>query len=555
MQSSERLQRVLGLVDQLIQPHPSIQTETGRQRARLLAGVSFASIFATLVWSLVLLVLGQYDLAALELVIALGLGWVYSRSRSASYEIAVHVIILLMQIEVFAITLLEQSNGLSIMILLPVYMASLFFGWRAVALSAGVSIGGYVLIVMRTPGDLTVLFLTLSVLLFGSAVMAVFGALLSHANQQLKQKTDMISRSESRFRAAIDGMTDLFFLLKTVRDHDGSIRDFVVLDVSPDAEAQFGQPRAWFVGRSFRDLLPKEYTDELMPHFVSVVDSGTTLIRELQMATGEVWEYQIVRVEDDIALHTRNISERKQSEQRQVELRIERARVDVLKRFISDAAHDLISPITIIKNGLYLAQRVPEVERKNEYLQRTEAELERLQLMIQDMLTLARLDTLREADLELEMTDVETLLKKLRTRFQQMAINREQSISVEVEPALAGLLVDAERMEMALANLVDNALRHTPDGSRVRLRARQRENEAVIEVEDDGKGITAAEQQAIFERFYKSNKARTPGASGAGLGLAITQRIVEIHGGRVEVESANGSGALFRVVLPMPVTG
>lgn len=555
MQSSERLQRVLGLVDQLIQPHPSIQTETGRQRARLLAGVSFASIFATLVWSLVLLVLGQYDLAALELVIALGLGWVYSRSRSASYEIAVHVIILLMQIEVFAITLLEQSNGLSIMILLPVYMASLFFGWRAVALSAGVSIGGYVLIVMRTPGDLTVLFLTLSVLLFGSAVMAVFGALLSHANQQLKQKTDMISRSESRFRAAIDGMTDLFFLLKTVRDHDGSIRDFVVLDVSPDAEAQFGQPRAWFVGRSFRDLLPKEYTDELMPHFVSVVDSGTTLIRELQMATGEVWEYQIVRVEDDIALHTRNISERKQSEQRQVELRIERARVDVLKRFISDAAHDLISPITIIKNGLYLAQRVPEVERKNEYLQRTEAELERLQLMIQDMLTLARLDTLREADLELEMTDVETLLKKLRTRFQQMAINREQSISVEVEPALAGLLVDAERMEMALANLVDNALRHTPDGSRVRLRARQRENEAVIEVEDDGKGITAAEQQAIFERFYKSNKARTPGASGAGLGLAITQRIVEIHGGRVEVESTNGSGALFRVVLPTPVTG
>lgn len=555
MQSSERLQRVLGLVDQLIQPHPSIQTETGRQRARLLAGVSFASIFATLVWSLVLLVLGQYDLAALELVIALGLGWVYSRSRSASYEIAVHVIILLMQIEVFAITLMEQSNGLSIMILLPVYMASLFFGWRAVALSAGVSIGGYVLIVMRTPGDLTVLFLTLSVLLFGSAVMAVFGALLSHANQQLKQKTDMISRSESRFRAAIDGMTDLFFLLKTVRDHDGSIRDFVVLDVSPDAEAQFGQPRAWFVGRSFRDLLPKEYTDELMPHFVSVVDSGTTLIRELQMATGEVWEYQIVRVEDDIALHTRNISERKQSEQRQVELRIERARVDVLKRFISDAAHDLISPITIIKNGLYLAQRVPEIERKNEYLQRTEAELERLQLMIQDMLTLARLDTLREADLELEMTDVETLLKKLRTRFQQMAINREQSISVEVEPALARLLVDAERMEMALANLVDNALRHTPDGSRVRLRARQRENEAVIEVEDDGKGITAAEQQAIFERFYKSNKARTPGASGAGLGLAITQRIVEIHGGRVEVESANGSGALFRVVLPMPVTG
>ncbi|MBL8120547.1 MAG: PAS domain-containing protein, partial [Anaerolineae bacterium] len=431
----------------------------------------------------------------------------------------------------------------------------MFFGWRAVALSAGVSIGGYVLIVMRTPGDLTVLFLTLSVLLFGSAVMAVFGALLSHANQQLKQKTDMISRSESRFRAAIDGMTDLFFLLKTVRDHDGSIRDFVVLDVSPDAEAQFGQPRAWFVGRSFRDLLPKEYTDELMPHFVSVVDSGTTLIRELQMATGEVWEYQIVRVEDDIALHTRNISERKQSEQRQVELRIERARVDVLKRFISDAAHDLISPITIIKNGLYLAQRVPEIERKNEYLQRTEAELERLQLMIQDMLTLARLDTLREADLELEMTDVETLLKKLRTRFQQMAINREQSISVEVEPALAGLLVDAERMEMALANLVDNALRHTPDGSRVRLRARQRENEAVIEVEDDGKGITAAEQQAIFERFYKSNKARTPGASGAGLGLAITQRIVEIHGGRVEVESTNGSGALFRVVLPMPVTG
>jgi len=555
MQSSERLQRVLGLVDQLIQPHPSIQTETGRQRARLLAGVSLASIFATLIWSLVLLVLGQYDLAALELVIALGLGWVYSRSRSASYEIAVHVIILLMQIEVFAITLMEQSNGLSIMILLPVYMASLFFGWRAVALSAGVSIGGYVLIVTRVPGDLTVLFLTLSVLLFGSAVMAVFGALLSHANQQLKQKTEVISRSESRFRAAIDGMTDLFFLLKTVRDRDGHILDFVVLDVSQDAEAQFGQPRTWFVGRSFRDLLPKEYTDELMPHFVSVVDKGTTLIRELQMATGEVWEYQIVRVEDDIALHTRNISERKQSEQRQVELRIERARVDLLKRFISDAAHDLISPITIIKNGLYLAQRVPEVERKNEYLQRTEAELERLQLMIQDMLTLARLDTLTAADLELEMTDVETLLKKLRTRFQQMAINREQSISVEVEPALAGLLVDAERMEMALANLVDNALRHTPDGSRVRLRARQRENEAVIEVEDDGKGITAAEQQAIFERFYKSNKARTPGASGAGLGLAITQRIVEIHGGRVELESANGSGALFRVVLPMAVTG
>jgi signal transduction histidine kinase len=113
-------------------------------------------------------------------------------------------------------------------------------------------------------------------------------------------------------------------------------------------------------------------------------------------------------------------------------------------------------------------------------------------------------------------------------------------------PAVA---VDGPRMQRVLANLVQNALRHTPPGGRVVVTVRWREGHVQVEVSDTGEGIAPEDQERIFERFYRGEKSRSRGSGGAGLGLAIARGIVEAHRGRIRMESTPGKGSRFVVEL------
>src|SRR5690606_29900603 len=111
--------------------------------------------------------------------------------------------------------------------------------------------------------------------------------------------------------------------------------------------------------------------------------------------------------------------------------------------------------------------------------------------------------------------------------------------------------MDEDRIEQVMTNLIDNALRHTPEGGKVFVKAEQQNDFAKISVNDTGSGIPAEDMAFVFERFYKADKARTRGKGGTGLGLAIASNIVKAHDGIIDVESEHGKGTSFFFLLPL----
>jgi signal transduction histidine kinase len=124
-------------------------------------------------------------------------------------------------------------------------------------------------------------------------------------------------------------------------------------------------------------------------------------------------------------------------------------------------------------------------------------------------------------------------------------------VTLELTDAPPVIQADEQELHVALSKLVENAVQHTPRGGTVTLRTETRGEHAIVEVGDTGSGISEEDLPHVFERFYRGDKART--SRGAGLGLSIAQKIVEAHGGTVEVESVEGRGSTFKVRLPLAV--
>jgi signal transduction histidine kinase len=156
-----------------------------------------------------------------------------------------------------------------------------------------------------------------------------------------------------------------------------------------------------------------------------------------------------------------------------------------------------------------------------------------------------------------------------RTATVAAPLARQHKVALHVEQGegdgvLPNVHADPQRLQQVLANLLDNALRYTPEGGKVTLRAyaishalgstEPSSPQLAFEVEDTGAGIAAEDLPYVFDRFYRTDKARTRELGGSGLGLAIVQRLIEAQGGRVEVESTPGVGSTFRVILPIADT-
>ena len=203
------------------------------------------------------------------------------------------------------------------------------------------------------------------------------------------------------------------------------------------------------------------------------------------------------------------------------------------REFVSDAGHELRTPITIIRGHLQLLEDAdPETRRI------VTDELDRMSRFVEDLLTLAkaeRPDFLHRSELDLDLLTDELMVKarKLGERDWQL------------EHTGAGLLhADRQRLTQAVMNLAHNAVRHTDEGDAIALGSALENGDARIWVKDSGPGIAREEQERIFER------AVTGGGDGAGLGLAIVKTIATAHGGRIELESAPGEGARFTIVIP-----
>lgn len=216
------------------------------------------------------------------------------------------------------------------------------------------------------------------------------------------------------------------------------------------------------------------------------------------------------------------------------------------KRLTSDVAHELRTPIANVSS--YLEAIMEGVwEPTPERLQSCYDEMERISGLVLD---LERLRQVENEQLKLRKTEVDLLelacavVKNFETQ------TMEKNLHCTVEGGHTAVFADRIRIQQVLTNLVSNAVKYSNQNGTVRIVIEDGEDTAVIVVEDDGIGIAEKEQRFIFERFYRTDKSRNRKTGGAGIGLTIVKAIVQAHGGRIEVESEEGCGSRFFVILP-----
>jgi two-component system phosphate regulon sensor histidine kinase PhoR len=221
------------------------------------------------------------------------------------------------------------------------------------------------------------------------------------------------------------------------------------------------------------------------------------------------------------------------------------------REFVANLSHELRTPLSSVKLMIEtLVENDADPAVRAMFLPRVEAELDRMVQLVQDMLELARAEA-GWLKLRRERVDLEELTRSILTRFEARAVQAD--VEMRFEGRRAYVDSDPERLAQVVVNLVDNALRHTPDGGIVTVAVRIDGQEARLIVEDTGEGIPFNDLPYIFDRFYVVERSRARAASGTGLGLSIVKHIVEAHGGSVSVESEFGFGATFTCRFPASV--
>ncbi|MEV0227361.1 HAMP domain-containing sensor histidine kinase [Streptomyces sp. NPDC050704] len=224
-----------------------------------------------------------------------------------------------------------------------------------------------------------------------------------------------------------------------------------------------------------------------------------------------------------------------------------------LRRFVADASHELRTPLMSVRGyaDLFQYAAANEPGERDKHLARLRAEAARMGVLLDDLLLLARLDAAEvEAPLRLEDADLVELVHQAADGFR--AGRPDRPLTVTAGPDPVRMRLDLLRIRQVLDNLLTNAAVHTPAGTKVTVEVTVSAGAAVVRVTDAGPGIPADDQERVFDRFYRVDKARTRDRGGSGLGLAVARSLVRAHGGTIELTSRPGSTAF---TMRIPLTG
>jgi signal transduction histidine kinase len=225
--------------------------------------------------------------------------------------------------------------------------------------------------------------------------------------------------------------------------------------------------------------------------------------------------------------------------------RLERAR----KEFLSNVSHELRTPLASIKLMLETVIASPDDEAGDLFLPQALTQVDRLASLVLQLLDQARAES-GQLQLDLREVDLAEVARPIVASFEPQAMNKGVSIDLRAGRQVR-IEADPDRLAQIFVNLIDNALRHTPDGGNVVVEIDAQGADAVLRVRDTGVGIPYRDLPHIFERFYVVERSRARGSGGAGLGLAIVRGIVDAHGGTIAAESMLGSGTTFTIRLPI----
>ena len=311
---------------------------------------------------------------------------------------------------------------------------------------------------------------------------------------------------------------------------------------NPAAQKLFNLPAA-YAGRPVIDLLREPAVDDMVAAAVGKSEPGEA---ELSLSARKPPMVLAVRVapmrdasgEPAALAMFRDIGHLKRLE-------------EVRREFVANVSHELRTPLAIFQGYVEQLSDMPDMPRAEqaETFKVLDRHAKRLTALVEDLLVLARMES-RQDELSPEEIRLPEFMADIARDFALRAKKKGVTLRVEVPGDIAPLHADPLRMEQVFTNLVDNALKFTPEGGTVTLGAASSGNETQMWVSDSGQGILSSHLPHIFERFYRVDKGRSRDVGGTGLGLSIVKHIARAHGGDVEAESAFGKGTTIRLRLP-----
>ncbi len=290
-------------------------------------------------------------------------------------------------------------------------------------------------------------------------------------------------------------------------------------------------------GRALYDLLRHRALYEL---FETTLKTRETVERTVRLADDLVWQVTVVALPEGARAAAVGVL-------RDV-TRLERTE-SMRRTFVADVSHELRTPIAAIAAAAEtLSEGETEEADREELLGLIRRQSERMRELIDDLMDLAQIES-GAVELRKEELSLSELLREVAQDLAATAADRGIRVAVDANGALP-VQADRRRLGQIIRNLLDNAIKFSRDGGTVRLFAGRDAGSVFISIVDEGPGIPRIEQEKIFQRFYQVDRSRSKTRPGTGLGLAIVKHLVQLHGGRVELESEVGRGSTFRVLLP-----
>ncbi|KPX48726.1 KinB sensor domain-containing domain [Pseudomonas syringae pv. tagetis] len=361
-----------------------------------------------------------------------------------------------------------------------------------------------------------------------------FGIMAEALRQHQATNVDELLAGQQRLQAVLDSIDDGLLMI----DRQGRLEH-----LNPVAQRQLGWDESR-LGQSLGEALSRPELDEQL----HLVLRGGTLERAPEDLAIEIdGESRLLTYSMTPVSHTKGhilgavMVLHDVTEQRAFER--------VRSEFVLRASHELRTPVTGMHMAFGLLQErlhfAPET-READLLNTVTEEMQRLMQLINDLLNFSRYQNGLQK-LKLAPCSIETLLEEARARFEEKAVEQDIVLMLDMQEPMPRLHADQSQLERVLDNLLDNALRHTPQNGLIRLQARRHGERAIISVEDNGEGIAYGQQGRIFEPFVQVGRKK----GGAGLGLALCKEIVQLHGGRMGVYSRPGQGTQFYMALPL----